>query len=243
VAENTASVVGVVRGALAGTGIELVASCAVEAYDARAPEGYRSPSLLPGARGLVVVASAGTALWRRFRAHMDAEPSRWDQAHPYDAFVAMQLARADEALAAAGVRFRRFEAAFHAPLRVDFLALAQLVGLGAPGPFALLIHPEHGAWWALRGAWLLAAPVDPPRPYRSPCMSCAAPCVGGASGAGEGEPRGIPRATPEVRGRCVVGQASRYDDDQIGYHYDRANTVARLRRGSGSGSGSGSEEP
>jgi hypothetical protein len=155
---------------------------------------------------------------------MEAQPSVWDEAHPYDAFVASRLARADEALAAAGVRFRSFEAAFHAPLRVDFLALAQLVGLGAPGPFALLIHPEHGAWWALRGAWLVDAPVDPPLAYRSPCIGCAAPCVGGV-----GEPRGIPEATPEVRGRCVVGQASRYDDDQIGYHYDRAATVARLR--------------
>jgi hypothetical protein len=219
----------VVREALAGTGIELVASCSVETYDARAPEGYRSPSLFPGARGLVVAASAGPALWRRFRARTDADPSVWDEAHPYDAFVAAQLARADEALAVAGVRFRRFVAAFHAPLRVDFLALAQLVGLGAPGPFALLVHPEHGAWWALRGAWLVDAPVEPPLAYRPPCIGCAAPCVGGARDPGAGEARGIPRATAEVRARCVVGQASRYDDDQIAYHYDRANTVARLR--------------
>jgi hypothetical protein len=37
------------------------------------------------------------------------------------------------------------------------------------------------------------------------------------------------RAMPHVRARCVVGQASRYDEDQIAYHYDRANAIARLR--------------
>ena len=36
-------------------------------------------------------------------------------------------------------------------------------------------------------------------------------------------------ATAEARARCVVGQASRYDDDQIGYHYERIATLERLR--------------
>jgi epoxyqueuosine reductase QueG len=215
-----------VRTALAGTGIELVASCSAEAYDARAPEAFRSAALLPGARGLVVAASAGPALWRRFRAHVDADRARWDEPHPYDAFVATELARADEALAAAGIPFRRFEAAFHAPVRVDFLAMARLVGLGSPGPFGLLIHETHGPWWALRGAWLVGAEVEPPIVHRPPCEGCSAPCVGGWEHAG-----GIVRASPEVRGRCVVGQGSRYDEDQIAYHYDRARTVARLRGG------------
>ena len=39
-----------------------------------------------------------------------------------------------------------------------------------------------------------------------------------------------------LRARCVIGQSSRYDDDQIAYHYDRERTVARLRV-------VGSEEP
>src|SRR5450432_3092005 len=116
-----------IRAALAGTGIELVASCDIADYDARAPEGLRSASWVPRARGLVVAASAGPWLWRAFRARVAKDPALARLEHPYDAFVSEQLGRADAALAAAGVRFQRFEAAFLAPIPVDFVALAQLV--------------------------------------------------------------------------------------------------------------------
>jgi len=215
----------IVREALEGTGIELVASCGVDAYDAEAPARLRSAELMPGARGVVVAASAGTRLWRRFREHMDADRARWAEPNPYDAFIAATLARADEALARAGVRFSCFDAAFDAPIRLSFIALARLVGLGDPGPFMLAIHPAHGPWWALRGAWLVDVEVDPPLAHAPPCAGCHAPCVGGWENAG-----GIARATPEVRARCVVGQDSRYDDDQIAYHYDRENAVRRFQK-------------
>jgi hypothetical protein len=214
-----------VEEALAGTGIEIVASCSVDAYDAKAPEEYRSSRWLKGARGVIVAASAGPKLWRRFREHMAANPSGWDAPHPYDAFIAGSLALADEALGRAGISSVRFDAAYHAPVRVDFLALASLVGLGSPSPFALYIHETHGPWWALRGAWLVDVEVDAPLPHRAPCVGCPAPCVGGRRDAG------IADATPETRSRCVVGQTSRYDDDQIAYHYDRARAVTLLKRG------------
>src|SRR5579864_7508506 len=166
----------VVRRALQGTGIELVASCGASAYDACAPEPLQSRVWLQGARGMIVVGSAGPALWRGFVARMQERPELWASGHPYDEFVAGLLARADEALEKAAVRFRRFEAAFRAPVRVDFVALARLVGLGSPGPFGLLIHPEHGPWWALRGAWLVRGDVDAPLVHRPPCVGCSAPC-------------------------------------------------------------------
>jgi hypothetical protein len=216
---------GIVRAALAGSGIEHVGSCRAEAYDAVAPAGLRSSHLLPGgARGLVVAGSAGPALWRAFRARTRQEPSLWDVPNPYDAYVATVLARADAALAREGVAFRRFEAAFHAPVRIDFLALARLTALGSPGPFRLFIDETFGPWWALRGAWLVDAEVEPPRAIHPPCEGCPAPCVGGGDKAG----RAV-SATAEVRSRCVVGQQHRYDDDQIAYHYDRERTRLRLR--------------
>lgn len=217
----------IVREALAGTGIEAVGSCGIEAYDARAPEGFRSTTMLPGARGLVVAASAGARLFRLFRERARMRPSSWDDPHPYDAFVSESLDRADRALAAAHLRFLRYDAAFHAPVRVDFVALAELVGMGKRGPFGMLIHPVHGPWWALRGAWLVDAPVEPAPALTPPCEGCAAPCVGGWERARSE----IASATAEPRLRCVVGQEWRYDDDQIAYHYARADTVERLRRG------------
>jgi hypothetical protein len=214
-----------VRSALAGTGIEVVGSCPVADYDAAAPPAFRAAAMVTWpAKGLIVAGSAGPDLWRAFRVRVEAEPSLWDVAQPYDAFVDTLLARADAALAAAGVRFLRYDAAFHAAVRVDFLALARLAGLGSPSPFRLYVHDTYGPWWALRGAWLVDAEVDPPAKRRPPCEGCPAPCVGGREHAGD-----IDRATPEVRSRCIVGQAYRYDDDQIAYHYDRERTKARLR--------------
>ena len=215
----------IVRAALVGTGIEVVASCGIAEYDASAPADLRSTALLPGARGVVVVGSAGPALWRLFLARTRVDAGVWDQEHPYDAFVAELLARADEALASAGVRHHRFDAAYAAPVRVSFIALARLTGLGVPGPFGLVIDRRHGPWWALRGAWLVDAETEPPLAGASPCATCTAPCIGGWAHAG-----GIALATPEARSRCVVGQASRFDDDQVAYHYDRENTRARLLR-------------
>jgi hypothetical protein len=215
----------VVRGALEGTGIELVASAGIEIYDAAAPASLRSAVLMPGALGVVVAASAGPELWRHFQAYMADHPASWDAPHPYDAFVASRLAHADDALGAAGIPFRRFDAAFEATPRLDFLALGRLTGLGHKGPFALCIHEAHGPWWALRGAWLVGAEVDPPLAHRPPCQGCSAPCVGGW----ENSSGGMASATPEVRGACVVGQSSRYDPDQIAFHYDREATIARLR--------------
>jgi hypothetical protein len=158
---------------------------------------------------------------------MRAGRASWDDPHPLDAYVGTLLGRADSALAARCVRSYRFEARFDAPVRVNFVALGELAGLGLPGPFGLLIHREYGPWWALRGAWLVDVDVDPARPIVSPCAGCPAPCVGGVAPADPG----ILLASPEARARCVVGPSWRYDVDQIAYHYDREATVARLRAG------------
>jgi epoxyqueuosine reductase QueG len=216
----------IVEGALAPCGIALVASCAIDAYDARAPEALRSSMLMPEARGVIVVASAGRAMWRAFRAYVGEDPARLAVDHPLDAFVARALSHADEALARGNVAFRRFEPTIYAEPALDFRALGELVGLGSLGPFGMLIHDTHGAWWALRGAYMVAADVDPPHLHSKPCFGCAAPCVGAV---GVRAPVGA--ASVEMRARCVVGQASRYEDEQIAYHYDRDETLARLRRG------------
>ena len=219
------SALDVVRDALRGTGIDLAASCTIEAYDARAPGPLRSASLMPSARGVIVVASAGRSLWAALERDRARDPSGWHVDHPLDAYVARVLDHAGRALDAASIASRRFEPTLGARPALSFRALGELVGLGSMGPFGLLIHDVHGPWWALRGAFLVDVAVDPPQAHAPPCAGCAAPCVaGGKAAAGA-----IALATPEVRGRCVVGQASRYDDTQIAYHHDREPTLARLR--------------
>jgi hypothetical protein len=220
-----------IREALAGTGIDEVASCSIEAYDRRAPADYHSSRFLRGARGLVVAASPGPRLWRSFLERMKSGRASWDDPHPYDAFVSELLSRGDAALTARGVRFVRFEARFDAPVPVNFVALAELAGLGVPGPFGLLISPTYGPWWALRGAWLVDEDVEPRVERRPACEGCPAPCVGGWQNAGSG----ILLASPEARRRCVVGPQWAYDEDQLSYHYAREDTVRRLKVVAGQG--------
>jgi epoxyqueuosine reductase QueG len=208
--------------ALEGTGLNLFGSSSIADYDKRAPAGFRSADLMPRALGVVVVGSAGRELWARVRGSLGQED--WSGAHPLDTYVARLLDRADVALAHAGIGSRRFEPTVYASPLVDFRALGELAGLGSMGPFGLLIHETHGPWWAMRGAWLVDAPVPPSHAPRPPCAGCAAPCLGGAR-----RPEGILLATPSVRARCPVGADSRYTDEQVAYHYDREATLESLR--------------
>lgn len=215
----------VVVEALRGTGLNVAASCGIEAYDRRAPRGYKAEDFMPRARGVVVVGSAGPHLWEEIRSASAKDPSIWQEAHPLDSFVSSILDRADVALARARVGSRRFEPRLDTRPResLDFRALGELTGLGTMGPFGLLIHPVHGPWWALRGAWLVDSPVAEAEEQPAPCAGCHAPCLGST------RPEGILLATALVRSRCIVGQASRYSDEQIAYHYDREPTLAKLR--------------
>ena len=206
-----------VRAALGETGLDLVGAASVAAYDARAPAGRRARELFAPARGLLVVGSAGRGLWARVRA------AAGKGEHRVDDYVESALGLADAALAKEGVGFRRLLPTFAFTPRADFVALGEIANLGRMGPFGLLIHPEHGPWWALRGAYLVDREVEPTPAMAHPCAGCAAPCVGGP-----GRTLSIAEATPEVRTRCVVGPASRYDDEQIAYHYGRAVADVRL---------------
>jgi hypothetical protein len=215
----------IVEEALAGTGLNLVSACGIEAYDRRAPRGFRSDALMSRARGLIVAGSAGRELWAGLRRAAEGEDAFWDKPHPLDGYVGTLLDRVDIALARARIGSRRFE-----PLvgelpahSLDFRALGEITGLGTMGPFGLVIHPVHGPWWALRGAWLVDVEVVEPSASPAPCAGCHAPCLGSA------RPEGILLATALVRGRCIVGQESRYLEEQVGYHYDREATVAKLR--------------
>ncbi|MGO8998300.1 MAG: hypothetical protein ACLQVI_33700 [Polyangiaceae bacterium] len=210
--------------ALRGTGLNVVGSCGIDAYDRRAPRGYKSDDLMARARGLIVVGSAGGELWAALHDVAEANPEFWSShAHPLDTYVASALDRGDEALARARIGSRRFDPRLGASPTLDFRALGEIAGLGSMGPFGLLIHPEHGPWWALRGAWFVDVEVQEPSSHPAPCAGCHAPCLG------ETRTQGIVLATPAVRGRCVVGGASRYSDEQIAYHYDRDATLKRLR--------------
>jgi hypothetical protein len=110
----------------------------------------------------------------------------------------------------------------------------------APSPLGILIHPDHGLWHALRGAFLFRERLDLPavEPRPSPCESCEAkPCLRrcpvGAFGPGgydvrscrsylatlSGQPCMIQGC--QARAACPVGRASIYGPGQLQHHMRR----------------------
>jgi hypothetical protein len=132
---------------------------------------------------------------------------------------------------------------------VPLARLGALAGWHHPSPLGLGIHPEHGLWFAYRALVVLAAPdlePTPPAPGGPPCESCVdQPCLR-ACPAGAVDPAGFRvRECVEFRVReaspcqdrclarlaCPVGAASRYDPDQLAYHYLQSlATIRRYRR-------------
>ncbi len=187
-------------------GMDLIGVTSATAWDEHAPKHLQAEVLLPGARSAIVVGSAGRGLWETFRA---AAPHEGE--HPLDEFVTRALIDAEREFE--GVRARRFEASFTFEPRIDFRTLGRRAGLGDVGPFGLLIHPSHGPWFGLRGAWLIDREL-PVAALSTPCRGCVAPCVGR-----EGQTT-LDRSTAAMRLRCPLGIASRYGDEQIAYHHD-----------------------
>lgn len=93
-----------IRRAGAPYGLNLVATAAVERYDAAVTEPYRAHAIAPDARTIIVVANGGGELWAALKRHADANPGWWQRANPLDDFtreiVEREIAPAVRAVAA-----------------------------------------------------------------------------------------------------------------------------------------------
>lgn len=218
-----------VREALAPSGIGLAAAFDAARWDAEGPpRELRAAQLLDGGRSFVVVGSAGGGLWQAFVRWAAESPRErvLEEPHPLDRFVRLALDRADEALAREGVRARRFEPTFQFDPRLDFQRLGALAGLGTRAPIGVLAHPEHGPWWATRGAWLIDRAVERlgGAAGGAPCRGCPAPCRQAIPPGAEGT---IGAATIASRDACLL-TASRYPAEQVDYHYGGSEARERL---------------
>lgn len=126
-----------------------------------------------GTATLLLVGSAGPALWRAFTAATPAE-ARAKERHPLDDWTRRVLGGIARELAA------RVVFPFDGPPRPPFQRWALRAGGVFPSPIGPLIHPSFGLWHAYRGALLFAdtLPLPAAPKAENPCERCAEkPCL------------------------------------------------------------------
>ncbi len=228
--------------AVARAGLGLAGVLSPQDYDARVAAPWRTPTLLAGARCIVVLATGGSAFFRGCMAAPEAatEPDPLDAvlARVVRAAVAYEQAAGYDA--ASGLYFERREGHF-----VDLVSLGQAAGLGAPSRLGILLHREYGPWMSIRAVLASSRPLaasDPDCGF-SPCAGCAAPCVAACPGAAVGDRAFDFEACFETSARvpacgvgcaarraCVVGPAHAYDGDAEAWHRRAALGSSRAGR-------------
>jgi len=209
-------------------------------YDAAAPASLAMEQVSPGARSVLVVGSGGRAHWDRFLEYVAVDPrTRFaGREHPLDDFCAETFESLALELAGCRVVFPTFRA----ELRLDFMKLASLAGLGAESELGILVGERFGPWFGLRAA--IFTPEELPETFarRSPCVGCAAPCRAPCPARIVGS-RPFPwqacvaerasRCTTGcgARDACVIAPDERYDPLELRYHHDpRAGRRALCER-------------
>jgi len=213
-------------------GLDLAGVLAVERYDALVPESWQSQRLNPGSRFVYVIGSAGSGFYHFAREQLAG------RAHPLDECCEARVGAAARRLAEAGALQR---ALFYWEKRgpaggtfADFVAIAHAAGLGARSRIGILLHPEHGPWFAIRALILTDRAPPPgfvPREVADFCSACPAPCVGACparavreagidldrcSESRHHEPRCAVRC--DARLACPIGVDSRYDSEALAHH-------------------------
>jgi len=194
----------------------------------------RLASLLPGARGALVVGSAGRAFFEGFtRARVAAPDDRGPD--PLDrytrALVTEAARRALEPLGVAHVECFPFLGEAAGGVVIPFQRLGRAAGLAASSPLGLQIHPVYGAWWAYRALVVVDAELPPGAPLSDSCAGCPAPCVRACPAAAVQRTgfvvpacHGHRLVSPPchlscaARLACIRGPEHRYSDEQLAFH-------------------------
>ncbi len=180
---------------------------------------------VPGAaRTLILIGNAGPAMWQRFAAERAAAATTMDSW--------TELVLGELAAQLGGTILFPF-----AKPPLPFLRWAQKARTGFVSPLGMNIHPDFGLWHAFRGALVLPAEMEFPRPDSrpSPCDSCAdKPCLStcpvsafdgqsydvDACAAHVGSPAGAACLERGCKARlvCPAGADYRYLPEQANFH-------------------------
>ncbi len=163
-------------------GFNLVGVLDVDRYNERVPPGWRSESLLPTARSVVILACAG----RDFERALERAPEAREPRHPVDRFTQRVVGCAAAAMGDHATRaYFYFDRLSREGVRdrdgdfVDLIALGRAAGLGEPGRLRILLHPRYGPWLAIRALLLSELACEPTSPLVGfdPCGGCDGDCA------------------------------------------------------------------
>lgn len=181
---------------------------------------------LPGNQ-IVIVGNAGPQMWQAFRTAPEYADGGPDRLNRWTRRVLSKVATDLEI----AIRFP-----FDGPPYFPFQQWMLATGAAFQSPIGLLIHPEFGLWFAMRGAFLVEGPLAGIETnLTSPCDTCAnKPClltcpVSAFSPEGYDVPGCKAHlATPQgedcmslgcrARRACPVGTGHHYGSDQARLH-------------------------
>ncbi len=214
----------------AEAGLDLSTAFNVRKYNLQAFENER---LFDFGRGDALGLLVGNTrkLWPVFKRALQEDAALRADANPLDRYVTERVR--ELATSALGRTFQVVFAHATFPKPFPIQRLAEAVDFATTSPSHLSIHPEHGPWLALRAVVVVDVEGPPPAPslLASPCRGCSAPCVPALQRALATCPHPVTEAAVAsnaaawiaIRDACPVGRASRYEDEQLTYHYVKSS--------------------
>ena len=215
-------------------GLDIVHPFSVGWFNGDVQTSLRLPDFgRPGALGILV--GNNHRLWPAFTGALRKDAALVDAEHPLDAYV--ERALSDAAGQSITDRYVILWAHRTTPAPIAIQRVAHAGGLAHLSPSQLSIHPNYGPWWALRA--VIVVDTDGPTTERrrapDPCTACSKPCLAAFERALAATDLGRPgdvelqwRPWANVREVCPEGQAFRYGDDQLRYHYAKDRSILRL---------------
>lgn len=207
------------------TGFDIAKVFSTGSWNAEAGESERLPSF-DREDSLAVIIGNSRALWKPLTDTYRANPEALGD-NPVETYAARVLGRAAQRFG--GAHWILWAHVLE-PAAIPIQRIADAIGLAALSPAHLSIHPRFGPWIALRAVVVFDVPwtAEDTHPIENPCGGCETACRPAFDRALREDPRGEHWPTwAAIRDNCPHGQAYRYSDAQVRYHYTK--DVAYLR--------------
>ena len=227
---------GEIRELLSESGFNIFLKIKASDYDGSVAPDRKVGALMSDAKSIILVGFGGSSFWKIFSAYLGRNPDfREKHTDLIDTYTVLNMARAGEALGAAGVRYALAYPFGENALGLDFVALGRLGGAGVGSLLGILINPVFGTWMSLRAAIITDAEFaeyDGPLEGFNPCPSCDKPCITACPAHTVSESGWDWKACMEwrldtdvcsercaSRVACPWGSRERYSAEQMAYHH------------------------